>query len=143
GRAGAARRGGELAADLEGARAVARARFGSERLRPEQERAADAVLRGRDALVVLATGSGKSDGYQAPALLLQPPAIAISPLSALMRDQRRGLRRVGAPVIRLDSTLGAAARRQSLERLRKGGTLIVLTTPETLGAHDVRGPLEE
>ncbi|MCZ7679488.1 MAG: DEAD/DEAH box helicase [Sandaracinaceae bacterium] len=134
---------GELRADLEGARAVARERFGIARLRPEQEEALEAVLAGRDALIVLPTGYGKSILYQAPALLLPRPVIAISPLIALMRDQERALRRVGAPVIRLDSTLGAAARRQSLERLRKGGSLVVLTTPETLSADDVRGPLLE
>ncbi|HEY8428423.1 MAG TPA: RecQ family ATP-dependent DNA helicase, partial [Sandaracinaceae bacterium] len=109
----------------------------------EQERAIEAVLRGRDALVVLPTGYGKSIVYQAPALLLPRPVIAISPLIALMRDQERGLRRVGAPVVRIDSTLGAAARRQALERLRKGGTLVVLTTPETLEAPDVRSALEQ
>ncbi len=134
---------GEPRADLEGARAVARERFGIAHLRPEQEAALEAVLAGRDALIVLPTGYGKSILYQAPALLLPRPVIAISPLIALMRDQERALRRVGAPVIRLDSTLGAAARRQSLERLRKGGSLVVLTTPETLSADDVRGPLLE
>ncbi len=132
-----------MGAGLEDARAVARERFGIRRLRVEQERAIEAVLAGRDALVILPTGYGKSIVYQAPALLLDRPVVAVSPLIALMRDPERGLRRTGAPVIRLDSTLRAAARRQSLARLRKGGTLIVLTTPETLEADDVRPALLE
>lgn len=128
--------------DLDRVRAIARERFGIERLRSEQERAMNAVLAGRDALVVLPTGYGKSILYQAPALLFDRPVIAVSPLIALMRDQERALRRVGAPVVRIDSTLRAEARRQSLERLRKGGTLIVLTTPETLESEAVRPALE-
>ena len=72
-------------AELADALRVARERFGIERLHPEQERAIGAVLAGRDALVVLPTGYGKSLIYQAPALLLARPLIAVSPLIALMR----------------------------------------------------------
>ncbi len=122
---------------------LARERFGIARLHPEQELALEAILAGRDALVVLPTGYGKSILYQLPALLLDRPVVAISPLIALMRDQERALRRIGAPVIRLDSTLRAATRCQSLDRLRKGGRLIVLTTPETLESAEVRPALLE
>jgi len=133
----------DLDADLEGAKVVARERFGVRTLYPEQEQAIEAVLSGRDTVVVLPTGYGKSLIYQAPAVLLRRPVIAVSPLIALMRDQERGLRSIGAPVIRLDSTLKVTTRRQNLERLRKGGSLIVLTTPETLESQEVRPYLEE
>lgn len=132
-----------LEADLAGARVVARERFGVRKLHPEQAQALEAVLAGRDTLVVLPTGFGKSLIYQAAAMLLDRPVITVSPLIALMRDQERKLRGVGAPVIRLDSTLKATTRRQSLDRLRKGGKLIVLTTPETLESEAVRPYLEE
>ena len=132
-----------LEANLAGARVVAKERFGVKRLHPEQERALEAVLAGRDTLVVLPTGYGKSLIYQAAAMLLDRPVITVSPLIALMRDQERKLRAVGAPVIRLDSTLKASTRRQSLDRLRKGGKLIVLTPPETLESEAVRPYLEE
>ena len=112
------------------------------RLHPEQAQAIEAVLAGRDALVVLPTGYGKSLIYQAPALLLDHPVIVVSPLIALMRDQERSLRAAGAPVIRLDSTLRVRERRENLERLRDGGRLIVLTTPETLESEAVRPALE-
>ncbi len=132
---------GATSTAIEAARRIARERFGIDRLHAEQEAAIAAVLAGRDALVVLPTGYGKSLIYELPALSISRPTLVVSPLIALMRDQERALRRIGAPVVRIDSTLRAAARRQSLDRLRKGGTLIVLTTPETLESDEVRPAL--
>ena len=122
-------------------REAARRWFGLARLYPEQERAAAAILEGRDTLVVLPTGYGKSLIYQLPALLLPRPTVVISPLIALMRDQERSLRMRGVPVTRLDSTLRAETRRQMLTRIGRGGRLVVLTTPETLGADDAQRAL--
>ena len=68
-----------------------------ERLRPEQELAMLAVLEGRDALVALPTGFGKSLIYQVPAMILDRPTIVVSPLIALMADQERALGRRGVP----------------------------------------------
>ena len=70
---------------LDEARSVLRARFGFDDFRPGQERAVTSVLAGRDTLVVLPTGGGKSVCYQVPAMLLPgitvvgplPPAIQI------------------------------------------------------------------
>ena len=113
-------------------RQTARRTFRIQSLRPEQESAMLAVLNGRDALVALPTGFGKSLIYQVPAMILDRPTIVISPLIALMADQEQALKRCGVPVIALHSRLRAAERRAALERLKKGGRLVVLTTPETL-----------
>src|SRR5207302_6367206 len=86
----------------------------------------------RDALVALPTGFGKSLIYQVPAMILKQPTIVISPLIALMADQESALRRRGVHVVALHSRLRAAERRTALERLKEGGRLVVLTTPETL-----------
>ena len=59
---------------------------------PLQEQAIQAVLDGRDSLVVLPTGGGKSLCYQAPAVNLRRLAVVVSPLIALMKDQVDGLR---------------------------------------------------
>jgi ATP-dependent DNA helicase RecQ len=91
-----------------------------------------AVLNGRDALVALPTGFGKSLIYQVPAMILERPTIVISPLIALMADQELALKMYGVPVIAFHSRLRAAERRAALARLKKGGCLVVLTTPETL-----------
>ena len=85
-----------------------------------------------DVLAVMPTGSGKSLCYQLPALVRPGLTVVVSPLIALMADQEQAMKRRGLPVIRLDSTLRVAERRSALERLARGGTLIVLTTPETL-----------
>src|SRR5262245_35526616 len=113
-------------------RQTARRIFRIHKLRPEQESAMLAVLNGRDALVSLPTGFGKSLIYQVPAMIVERPTIVISPLIALMTDQELALRKRGVPVVALHSRLRAAERRAALERLKKGGRLVVLTTPETL-----------
>ena len=113
-------------------RETARRTFRIPHLHPEQESAMLAVLNRRDALVALPTGFGKSLIYQVPAMILERPTIVISPLIALMADQELALKRRGVPVIAIHSRLRAAERRSALARLKKGGRLIVLTTPETL-----------
>jgi len=117
---------------------MARTRFQVERMHPEQEAAIGAVLGGRDTLAVLPTGYGKSLIYQVAGMLTDRPTVVISPLIALMADQEKSLRRRNVPVVRLDSTLRVAERRAGLERLTKGGRLIVLTTPETLESPSTR-----
>ncbi|MEE8409830.1 MAG: RecQ family ATP-dependent DNA helicase, partial [Myxococcota bacterium] len=112
--------------------------FGIRELFPEQEQAMEALLDGLDVMVVLPTGRGKSLIYQVPALMFDRPVVAVSPLIALMRDQEQSLRRRDVPVVRIDSTLRVTARRQALARVRKGGRLILLTTPESLEKTDVR-----
>jgi ATP-dependent DNA helicase RecQ len=67
-----------------------------------------ATLEGRDVLVALPTGFGKSLVYQVPALILERPTIVISPLIALMADQEQALRRRGLPVVMLHSRLALA-----------------------------------
>jgi ATP-dependent DNA helicase RecQ len=123
-------------------RQVARERFGIARLYREQERAIMSVLGGRDVLLVLPTGGGKSLCYQLPSLLLPRPTIVVSPLLALLEDQFSKLRQLGIPAIRLDSTVGAAERRAGLARLVEGGSLLVLTTPETFAGPELGAVLE-
>jgi ATP-dependent DNA helicase RecQ len=123
-------------------RQVARERFGIARLYREQERAIMSVLGGRDVLLVLPTGGGKSLCYQLPSLLLPRPTIVVSPLLALLEDQFSKLQQLGIPAIRLDSTVGAAERRAGLARLVEGGSLLVLTTPETFAGPELGAVLE-
>src|SRR6185295_3518072 len=113
-------------------RQIARRTFRIPNLRPEQESAMLAVLNGRDTLVALPTGFGKSLIYQVPAVIVERPTIVISPLIALMADQERALKRCGVPVVALHSRLRAVERRATLERIKRAGRLVVLTTPESL-----------
>src|SRR5262245_10167247 len=117
---------------LAACRQTARRSFRIQSLLPEQEAAMLAVLKGRDVLAALPTGFGKSLIYQVPAMIFERPTIVISPLIALMADQESALRRCGVPVGALRSRLRAAERRAALERLKKAGRLVILTTPETV-----------
>src|SRR5713101_5612029 len=78
--------------------------WGFSTLRPLQEQAMRAVLEGRDSLVVLPTGGGKSLCYQAPAVLHEDTTVVISPLISLMKDQVDSLQACGVPAIQIDST---------------------------------------
>ncbi len=117
---------------LDECRRVARRVFKIKRLAREQEAAMLAVLGGRDVLVALPTGFGKSLIYQVPAMILKRPTVVVSPLIALMADQERALKARGVPVVCLHSALSAAERRAAVARLARGGRLVVLTTPETI-----------
>ncbi|TMR99932.1 DEAD/DEAH box helicase, partial [Nonomuraea basaltis] len=77
-------------------RATARQRFGWRTLRPGQQEAMEHLLNGRDVLLVMPTGGGKSAVYQVPTLLLDGPTIVVSPLIALQRDQVTSLLKADA-----------------------------------------------
>ena len=62
--------------------------------------------------------------------------LVISPLLALMRDQYEKLLKLGVPCIRLDGTIRGKKREEALNRIRTGEPVLVMTTPETLGASD-------
>src|SRR5207248_8245316 len=84
--------------------------WGFRDFRPLQEQAMRSVLDGRDSLVVLPTGGGKSLCYQAPAVLRGGTTVVVSPLIALMKDQVDGLRACGVAAAQLDSSLSNTER---------------------------------
>src|SRR5216117_1658114 len=85
--------------------------FGHTSFRAGQEDLVRAVLDGRDVLAVMPTGSGKSLGFQLPAVLLPGTTIVVSPLIALMKDQVDGLTWRGIQAAALHSLLSPEARR--------------------------------
>src|SRR5437879_11696906 len=92
-------------------RQVARQRFGIARLHREQERTIGAVLAGRDVLLVLPTGGGKSLCYQLPSLLLPRPTVVVPPLLALLGDQFLKLQQLGVPTVPTGSSAAASDHR--------------------------------
>ena len=113
--------------------------FGWDQLRPGQLEAMEQVMAGRDTLVVMPTGSGKSAVYQVPALLLDGPTVVVSPLIALQRDQVAALsRRAGSGgAVAANSSLSAGAREEAFERLRAGEVEFFFLAPEQLARPDV------
>jgi len=118
-------------------------RLGIQQLYPEQERVIQSALSGREVLVVLPTGFGKSACYQIPSMVLPKPVVLISPLLALLRDQHEKLLKRNIPCVRLDGTIRGKARREALETLAAGGSLLLMTTPETLGSPEASEALKK
>ncbi len=112
--------------------------FGFRRFRPGQEQAVQSVLEGRDTLVVMPTGSGKSLCFQLPGLLIQGATVVVSPLIALMKDQAEALRSKGIAVVAINSTISAAERRDAEASIAEGRTTFIYTTPEQLADPDFR-----
>src|SRR3954452_4043355 len=104
--------------------------FGFEDFRPGQEEAVRAALDGRDVLVVMPTGAGKSLTYQLPALLREDLTIVVSPLVALMRDQVDALRAVDDRVELINAQQDAAANRWALERAVTRRLRLLYVAPE-------------
>jgi ATP-dependent DNA helicase RecQ len=113
--------------------------FGWTHLRPEQLEAMEHAAQGRDVLVVLPTGSGKSAIYQVPALLRDGPAVVVSPLIALQHDQREGLAESVGPLdaVAVNSVQRAAENRAAWEALDAGTAAYVFLAPEQLAADEV------
>src|SRR5262245_48816959 len=106
--------------------------WGFRTLRPLQEPAMSAVLDGRDSLVVLPTGGGKSLCYQAPAMLRGDTTVVVSPLISLMKDQVDGLQACGVPAIQIDSMQSAEERFGHEIDIRQGAIRLLFVSPERL-----------
>jgi ATP-dependent DNA helicase RecQ len=110
-------------------------RFGLEWFRPGQREAVTAALAGRDSLVVMPTGGGKSLCYQLPALAAdadpaRPLVLVVSPLIALMADQLRRLREAGVPATMLASGLPDGHNAEALRDIASGRVTLALAAPE-------------
>src|SRR5437763_8646597 len=117
------------------------ARFGLNEFRPGQREAVEAALKGRDSLVVMPTGGGKSLCYQLPALADQGLVVVVSPLIALMSDQWRRLQRAGVRASMLASGMEEGHNAQALREIESGATQLVLAAPERFGSGAFRAAL--
>jgi len=107
-----------------------RRHFGHREFREGQEQIVAAVLGGRDVLAVMPTGSGKSLGYQLPAVMLPGTTLVVSPLISLMKDQMDELNRRGIPSRALHSMLSAESKRDVLAAGRAGRLRLLYVAPE-------------
>ncbi len=117
---------------LDDLRRVVERHWGFHSFRPLQEGAIRAVLDGRDSLVVLPTGGGKSLCYQAPAVLRGDTTVVVSPLIALMKDQVDNLQAAGVPAIQLDSSQTPEERWGYEQDVRRGAIRLLFVSPERL-----------
>jgi len=119
---------------LDEAREVLRASFGHAGFRPGQEQALRSVLAGRDTLVILPTGGGKSLCFQVPALMLPHLTVVISPLISLMKDQVDALGARGLPATFINSTLTPGEIADRLARAESGRIKLLYVAPERFDA---------
>jgi ATP-dependent DNA helicase RecQ len=106
--------------------------WGFSAFRPLQREAMDAILAGRDSLVVLPTGAGKSLCFQAPALVRPGLAVIVSPLISLMKDQVDTLVGNGVPAACFNSSLSTDERASVMAGMREGRYRLLYVSPERL-----------
>jgi ATP-dependent DNA helicase RecQ len=124
--------GADLARGASSPEAVLRRVFGFTAFRGLQEAAVRRVVAGRDALVLMPTGGGKSLCYQVPALCRPGTAIVISPLIALMDDQVAALRQLGVSAGALHSEVEPDEARRTARALHSGELKLLYLSPERL-----------
>ncbi len=108
--------------------------------RPGQREAVQAALDGRDALVVMPTGGGKSLCYQLPALASTDLTVVVSPLIALMRDQCARLTDLGHPAVMLAS---GTDNQTALDAIRHGHAQIAFAAPERFASPAFRSAIAQ
>ncbi|MGK8506722.1 RecQ family ATP-dependent DNA helicase [Nocardia asiatica] len=125
-------------------RELAAEKFGWAHLHDEQSNAMEQVMAGKDVLVVLPTGAGKSAIYQVPALLLDGPTVVVSPLIALQNDQIESIDDSRAPdAVALNSTQNKSERRAAWNALRRGEAQYIFLSPEQLASEELVDDLAE
>ena len=107
-----------------------RGSFGHEEFRSLQREVIDNVLAGRDSLVLMPTGGGKSLCYQLPALALPGITLVVSPLIALMKDQVDALNAKGIPAEFINSSLTPWEVERAQERVLQGRVKLLYAAPE-------------
>ena len=112
------------------ARAELERSFGLTAFRPGQAEVVDSVLAGRNVVVVMPTGAGKSLCYQLPAVMLKGLTLVVSPLIALMKDQLEQLDARGIPATLINSTVPELERAERIRRMRAGAYRLVYVAPE-------------
>ena len=104
--------------------------FGFAEFREGQREVVGAILEGKDAVVVMPTGSGKSLCYQLPAMMMTGATVVVSPLIALMKDQVDALRARGLPATFINSSIDASEQNARINALRRGDFKLVYVAPE-------------
>ncbi|MBT1451746.1 DNA helicase RecQ [Glaciecola sp. XM2] len=104
--------------------------FGFDSFRDGQWQVIEQILAGKDSLILLPTGGGKSLCYQVPALVLNGTALVISPLISLMHDQVQQLKEQGVSAAYLNSSLTSEEAWRVIDDLQKGNLDLLYVAPE-------------
>jgi ATP-dependent DNA helicase RecQ len=104
--------------------------FGFREFLDGQETVMANILSGRDTMVIMPTGGGKSLCYQLPAMVMDGVTVVVSPLIALMKDQVDALERRGIPATVINSSISPGEQQERINALRRGEYKLVYVAPE-------------
>ncbi len=127
---------------FEAARKVLARHFGFDDFRPGQDAAVRSILAGRDVLVLMPTGGGKSLCFQIPAQVVDGVTVVVSPLISLMKDQVDNLERAGLTATFVNSTLESDEVRRRLDAVAAGDVRMLYVAPERFGSRPFAERLE-
>jgi ATP-dependent DNA helicase RecQ len=119
-----------LTGTVHDAREALRRYFGFREFLDGQELVMSSILAGRDTLVIMPTGGGKSLCYQLPAMVMEGVTVVVSPLIALMKDQVDALERRGIPATLINSSLNGSEQMARIDGLKRGDYKLVYVAPE-------------
>jgi ATP-dependent DNA helicase RecQ len=117
--------------------------FGYPEFRGQQRSIIEATRAGRDSLVIMPTGGGKSLCYQIPAILREGTGLVVSPLIALMQDQVTALRELGIAAEFLNSSQSPDEGREVMSKLQAGRLQLLYVAPERLVTEHTRSLLRD
>ncbi|KUG08728.1 DNA helicase RecQ [Solirubrum puertoriconensis] len=121
-----------LAPSLESARRVLKQYYGYDTFRPMQQDIIQSILGGRDTVVLMPTGGGKSVCFQVPAMVLEGVCVVVSPLIALMKDQVEALKANGIPAACINSSIGQAEQNSIGRACQASALKLLYVSPEKL-----------
>lgn len=114
------------------AREILKKSFGYDNFRSQQETIIDTVLKGKDCLVLMPTGGGKSICFQIPALIKEGITIVVSPLISLMKDQVESLLSNDINAAFYNSSLSALEEQRVINDVQSGKVKLLYLSPEKL-----------
>ncbi|RDH46330.1 DNA helicase RecQ [Zooshikella ganghwensis] len=117
---------------IEQAQHVLKHVFGYDNFRPLQQEVITNIVSGKDTLVIMPTGGGKSLCYQIPALLFSGITIVVSPLISLMKDQVEQLKQLGVSAVFLNSSLSVQEYQHNIDMILRKDVKLIYLAPETL-----------
>lgn len=117
---------------MEQVKEVLKQYWGYDSFRPLQQEAMEATCCGRDTVLVLPTGGGKSLCFQVPAVIRSGLTVVVSPLISLMKDQVDALSECGIPAARIDSSLTPDERNSVFARIHNQQLKLLYVAPERL-----------
>ncbi len=120
-----------------------RQHFGFEDFREGQREVIGSILEGKDAVVVMPTGSGKSLCYQLPAMILDGVTLVVSPLIALMKDQVDALHARGLPATFINSSISESEQLARIDALRRREHKLVYIAPERFRSSRFNAALQQ